>query len=390
MGLTVAHDRVDSLKDKQRDKHVSEKLDTMMAILLESLNVSARSGPMSDEDGNTRSVRQQRSVRHEVTEVSLSESYLFGKISNHIWNKQWKPDSSLLASFPKQTNVTREGLIDFIADTLRFPSMDDREHAISRPFELTYDWVFDLEPPLSDKGVEMWSSLPTWLENKDAVPYWITGKPGSGKSTMMKFITDSAALDRHLQSWSEGRPVYKIRYYAWKPGQELDKSKDGLMRTLMHQMITADPELTPHLFPRRWTLFHMTRNLKRDFSPSCTTWELEESMSRLFDHAEGSSCKIILMIDGLDEFDVAPADICAMIKRIASHACIKVCVASRPWPQFSDTFANSPRLQMHLLTRRDILTFVDGHFRRELAFQQINKVYANGGDRLLAELVEKS
>lgn len=105
----------------------------------------------------------------------------------------------------------------------------------------------------------MWSSLPDWLEGNSGLPYCITGKPGSGKSTMMKFILNHPALDHHLQIWSQGSALYKIKYYAWKPGFEMRRSADGLLRTLLHQMLVVNPKLTPQLCPRRWSLFHATR-----------------------------------------------------------------------------------------------------------------------------------
>lgn len=362
----------------------------MIATLLDSLNTSALSGPISEKDAHATSVLHHRGIFNELKKASPNGGHFADLARKRIWDKQWTPDPSVLASFPRRTSVLKESLIDFIMDALQFSSMDSREHAISEPFERTYDWIFDLDPRLSNEGVQMWPSFPNWLENKNAATYWITGKPGSGKSTMMKFIMNSPALGRHLQQWSAGGLVHKIRYYAWKPGQKLDKSKEGLMRTLLYQMVTADPGLTPYLFPRRWTLFHMIRTVEKDNFPPLTTEELEESVYRLADHTGGSPSRVILMIDGLDEFDEAPAEICAMLQRIGSHESIKVCAASRPWPQFTDTFANSPQMQMHDVTRPAMSTFVDGHFRGELAFQHLNQVYSNGGDRLLSELVEKS
>ena len=362
----------------------------MIATLLDGLNTSALSGPISEKDAHTISIFHHSGIFSELKKPSPDGVHFADLARKRIWDKQWTPDPLLLASFPRRTSVLRQSLIDFITDALQFGSMDSREHAISEPFEQTYNWVFDLDPRLSSEGVQMWPSFPKWLEDKSAAPYWITGKPGSGKSTMMKFIMNSPTLDRHLQKWSTGGLVHKIRYYAWKPGQKLDKSKEGLMRTLLYQMIAADPGLTPYLFPRRWTLFHMIRTVESEYFPPWDTWELEESIYRLADHSGGSSCRLILMIDGLDEFDEAPAEICTMLQRIGSHESIKVCAASRPWPQFMDTFANSPQMQMHDVTRPAMSTFVDGHFRGEPAFQTLNRVYSNGGDRLLSELVEKS
>lgn len=361
-------------------------------MLHTSLDISTRTGPLSLREGETTSVKQHRqTVQDKVKDVSSSGTRrLSGVMTGHLWSRQWQPDPSLLTFFPKQTFHSKYDLIKFISDTLRFETMDSREHAITQPFPLTYDWIFMQHPLISDSEEQLWSSFPDWLEDKSNGTYWITGKPGSGKSTMMKFIAKSSALNRHLQHWAKDSPVHKIKYYAWKPGLELGKSLRGLLQTMIHQMLVLYSDLTPQLCPRRWAHFHLTRTLDEASFQPWTTWELEESLDRLLSHLNQSTHRVVLFIDGLDEFDTAPVDICAKVQYIASHRNIKVCVASRPWAQFSDAFSQSPGLQMHLLTQRDIRAFVNGHFQGVAAFQELNRLYPGSGDMLLSEIVQRS
>lgn len=330
----------------------------------------------------------ERTFESSATE-SLMKTKVVEQIVHRLWSRDWEPDSGLLSSFPESTLLSARYVQSVITEGLRFESMDNREEAILRTFNTTYDWVFDRTPAVSDTGERMWSSFPTWLESDSKLPFWITGKPGSGKSTMMKHIVNDPTLREHLSQWAQGLPVYKVRYYAWKPGLDLNKSEEGLKRTLLYQVMQEDPNLVPILCPRRWALFHTTRDAGPEAFPVWTTWELDESFSHLLSPKMNSMC-LLVFIDGLDEFDIAPVELCALIQRIAQHECIKICVASRPWPQFSDAFATSPLIQMHLLTHKDIESYVFGHFEGVVAFQQLNNLYRNGGQLLLSDMVSKA
>jgi hypothetical protein len=66
-------------------------------------------------------------------------------------------------------------------ERLYFPEISDRENRIVAAHENTFQWIFK-DPGL---GGTPWPSFVDWLENGSGF-YWITGKAGSGKSTLMK------------------------------------------------------------------------------------------------------------------------------------------------------------------------------------------------------------
>ncbi|KAF4965154.1 hypothetical protein FSARC_7021 [Fusarium sarcochroum] len=369
-----------SQSTKNWEHQFSNKIDTMIEMLSYSLETTGRFGPEQHQGHNKKTVE-------EKTVESLRRNHVTDQIKSRIWQADWKPDAQLLSSFPQETGLSVEDVNSYICESLRFDAIDNREEAITKTFDCTFQWVFDRDPQVSPQGASMWSSFPDWLEGDSGLPYWITGKPGSGKSTMMKFILQNPALKRHLQKWSLGLPVYTIKYYAWRPGVEMAKSEDGLLRTLLHQLLKINPKMVPYLCPRRWSLFHAVREMNA--LPPWPRWELEESFGRLLELEEDAPL-LALFIDGLDEFDAAPVNLCKRIQTISSHNNVKVCIASRPWPQFSDAFTASPRLQMHLLTNVDIQAFVRGHFRGVIAFQELDDLYQGGGQALMADIVTKA
>lgn len=67
-----------------------------------------------------------------------------------------------------------------ILQNLRFSSIEPRHEAILKEHANTFSWIFD--EASSTKFVE-------WPKREDSV-YWVSGKPGSGKSTLIKFVAE--------------------------------------------------------------------------------------------------------------------------------------------------------------------------------------------------------
>ena len=84
-------------------------------------------------------------------------------------------------------------------------------------------------------------------------------------------------------------------------------------------------------------------------------------MSKLYKPQE----RFFLCIDGLDEYDAAPAEQTELVenlKILAQYNNVKICVASRPWPVFQHAFEAYPQFRLEKLTRKDIGSFVKGSF----------------------------
>ncbi|KAK5658460.1 hypothetical protein OQA88_1849 [Cercophora sp. LCS_1] len=80
-----------------------------------------------------------------------------------------------------------------ILSSLWFPVMMEREEAIHEVHTKTYEWVF-CNPGVSQKP---WDNLSEFLRG-DSRTYWITGKAGSGKSTLVKCILENKRTRKQL------------------------------------------------------------------------------------------------------------------------------------------------------------------------------------------------
>ncbi|KAL6814897.1 hypothetical protein J3E69DRAFT_102562 [Trichoderma sp. SZMC 28015] len=303
-----------------------------------------------------------------------------------LWKDDWKPAESMIDNASVKIDTTM--VAQAIAADIQFNDMEIREEAISKSLETTYTWIFQNEPPMKD-GMPLWSSFPRWLEDNSNKVYWITGKPGSGKSTMMKLILQKETLWNDLSQSLGALRLLLIKYYAWHPGSLLQKSIQGLKRTVIFQALKQLPDMAPILSPRRWAFCQTLRSISG--LPKWTNWEIEESFEALLSSC-GKTIKLALFIDGLDEFSMPPAEVVDYIRYIRARCpCgLKLCAASRPWTEFEDEFNESPMLQMHLQSHGDMEIFINSKFGDNKAFSEQMQLYPKDAPELLTNMAKRA
>jgi hypothetical protein len=85
--------------------------------------------------------------------------------------------------------------------------------------------------------------------------FWATGKPGSGKSTLMKFLFNDNRTWKNLQRWSNGRPLVKAGFFFWNSGTVMQMSRMGLLQSILHTTLSNDEQTLKQLFKHRWQQF---------------------------------------------------------------------------------------------------------------------------------------
>lgn len=321
---------------------------------------------------------------------SGSTAVIRNELVEILWREGWEMDMSIpgVSATGTLPNIDTDMVALAVRTSIRFDVINTREEAIAKTFGSTYDWILQPKPREKD-GKPLWENFPKWLADNSNTVYWITGKPGSGKSTMMKFLLQQQLLRDYLSKDLGTLKLLVVKYYAWNAGQDLQKSLEGLKKTLVSQALEFDPELTPKLAPRRWVLCQVLRGISG--LPTWESWEIDEAFKVLLSQC-GKTIKLALFIDGLDEFDVPPKDIIHQIREITAlcPTGLKICVASRPWNTFSDEFSQGPALEMHQLTHKDMITFVAGSFRENRAFVEHQSLNPEAASQLVANVVERS
>ncbi|KAK0622711.1 hypothetical protein B0T14DRAFT_564139 [Immersiella caudata] len=221
--------------------------------------------------------------------------------------------------------------------------------------------------------------------------YWVTGKPGAGKSTIMKHILQSPSLKVHLANWAGQRLFLVTLYYAWNAGETPQKLLRGLKQSLLYQVLDQYPDFIPMVCPRRWAAFWLFGITPRALEEDMHEWELEECFDNLMEISR-TRIALAVFIDGLDEFDVPPHDVAALVESLAttSQNGVKICVASRPWVEFNDAYSDAPKLQMDLRTGSDMEIFVAERFQKCLALRELSAALPEESINLQQDLKQKA
>ncbi|KAG4256761.1 hypothetical protein FPRO03_03771 [Fusarium proliferatum] len=332
----------------------------------------------------------------------------------------------------RDQNKTFEQEHNQLLQSLRFPDMKSRENHISENYPGTFDWVFknptdysrsrspsyeesddDSDPQreenaddenmdydedldndddeemgddedLEDSPVSANTTRPSdlnyfpeWLES-DARQFWISGKPASGKSSLMKFLATNPLTLRHLQAQHSNIQI--LSHYFWKPGQPPQKSIEGMTRSLLHQVLYKNRVLAQRL----WTEQPNIQD-KRDGGD----WDVDELKKALCWAIEFSGNHFCIFLDGLDEakdFEDLPYGDnknTQVIYNLLSLDNVKLCASSREENPFCQFFAGKPCLRTHQLNEHDIYNYAENRL-------EVSGLNSEDRSRLLETVVRKA
>jgi len=270
--------------------------------------------------------------------------------------------------------------------SLYFQQLEERHAAIPLAHAKTFNWVFEA----TAKQDVSWANFAQWLQcdSSDDHIYWVTGKAGSGKSTLMRYIYDDPRTQDLLQKWASASKLIIASCFFWNAGSTMQKSLSGLLQGLLHALLTKCPNLIQASSPWRWQSYELgARSL-----PLWSRRELLDTFQRYVVASEGST-RICFFIDGLDEFEgdeAAREEIVDIFKGIAEYEHIKVCLSSRPWLVFEDAFHGRPSLLLQDLTYNDITKYVQGKLEEQSNFRRIKQKDEEGGSRLILGITDKA
>jgi NACHT domain len=243
-----------------------------------------------------------------------------------------------------------------ILKQIRFPGLRLRYDKITDPHPASCYTVFS-------------ERIVPWLE-ADSHLFWISGKPGSGKSTLMKYLVKQPRTITALQHWAGTRRLVTASYFFWTNGSPLQRSQEGLLRSILYDILRKNPHLIPDALPQRWNSTCKEREEvdEEPWSPS----ELQETIRRLTELENSKMCFVIL-IDGLDEYNGRHEDLIEPIQLLATVPNIKLCIASRPWNEYEVAFGkdSTQKLYMEEVNEDDIRTYVKMKLEDHQDFQHL-------------------
>lgn len=266
-----------------------------------------------------------------------------------------------------------------IREALCFDEEDDRRIEVKNAHTKTYHWIFE------ENSTKCTTRFRSWLETGHGC-YWINGKAGSGKSTLMKYIHQNPSLLKLLHAWSGTRQLIAATFFFWHAGEPLQKSHEGVLRSLLRQVLEKRPSLTPIVFPRISRYFLRQGQLKF-LKISCA--DLQDAMLLLTSNLP-EDLTLFLMIDGVDEYAGNHFDFCKLLTSLARNMSVKVLVSSRPLPACHQVFSRSPGLRLQDLTAGDIRAYVDEELLQDQLVIEMDHLEPGFAEEVKEALMEKS
>ncbi|GAB1310717.1 hypothetical protein MFIFM68171_00927 [Madurella fahalii] len=270
-----------------------------------------------------------------------------------------------------------------ISRSLRYPAMNGRYSSIADAHDETFTWIFETglhQFDFVNHSSGMRISFMKWLSNPSHPICWISGKAGSGKSTLIKFLIDHRQTENILNSTGS----VLLSHFMWAADRGMQSTYKGALCSLLHQLIRDDTTLTSNLVTDYPSICPKGRPkiASKDSPDDWSETELEATLS----YALGCRLPACIFLDGVDEISQKSEQkrLLDLMHKLAEPGGVKVCISSRPEPFIVAALRSVPALRVQDLTAGDMQKYVrhslSPYFTR----------YSGELERLIEAVVDKS
>lgn len=376
-GQVAEAGRQKSAEEKKLDELVTEKVED-----LKNLKLQSNPGKKSERNQRLPDAQMEDITTQIDDPLSAEWSQVDPNKTPQIEQRKSAPRRLLLS--PEQIQSVLDSLTKTITaeaevrkeisilSSLCFPSQPARRAAIPEAHRQTFSWIYK-------------SKFAEWLTTKEDGIFWITGKAGSGKSTLMKFLSDNRQTVKLAKESALPNRAVIASHFFWSPGTEMQKSQQGLFQTLLFDICRQCPFMIPTIVPQRWDS-HIDGKDQLPWSVP----ELSEAL-REIRLLENCPVQFYLFIDGLDEYAGDHYELCQTLGSLSRCPSMHLCVSSRPWNVFEEYFGKNPlkRIAIHEETKADIRHFAKGRLEGHPRWTEWS-LEGNGKENLLDEIVYRA
>lgn len=258
-----------------------------------------------------------------------------------------------------------------------------RMSEVQTAHERTFHWLFD---PTT-------VTFADWLRNTklgESPIYWVQGKPGSGKSTLMKFAMHEPRLSEFLSSGTEENVKLQTKgtlrmdpdarssqsrideliwtvaaFFFHDRGSQIQRTLTGMLQQILYSILGQVPALINCVMP----LFTDLAQTQRRRRPEWDSEHLQSALISIVAQRE-VRVRILFLVDALDEHSGDNEKLASLLEKLIKKADndyvgIKMCLASRSWTIFEEHFGSCPGFAIHDYTKLDIFHYVTSRLRLE-------------------------
>jgi hypothetical protein len=217
-----------------------------------------------------------------------------------------------------------------------------RQKTIREALDDTCNWLF------STIEYHEWISRQNIADHRGLL--WIKGKPGAGKSTLMK-----EAFRRAEALNSNSGTTTACFFFNARGTEQLEKTPLGLYRSILHQVLQQDLKALSFFVPKY---------IRKVETEGQVAWH-EEDLQKflLLTYATSDSKPAFIFVDALDECDEDEVrqlvDFFRYLttKAWSAGAQLNICLSSRHYPHIS--IEKCPEVFVERYNEQDILTYIE-------------------------------
>lgn len=200
-----------------------------------------------------------------------------------------------------------------------------------------------------------------WIQSEGRI-FWIYGKPGAGKSTLMKQLTETEETINLLPK--KPGPIIAVSYYFFELGEPQEQRFQSLLQAILCGLLESFHDTDHKALSSMMGILQPRLGLHLG-DEKRSTWEVRRLKEALYQTLAAcqNTARVILFVDGMDECEGDHREQLDFLRdwiesSTKSKLSIKACIASRDELDIRLRLSAYPSLAVHRFTRANIQAYV--------------------------------